>query len=55
MTSNEQLYLAAKKAYYEGAPIMTDSKFDKLEEILRSENSLVIDIVGHSELSTEIK
>ena len=55
MTSNEKLYLDAKKAYYLGQPIMTDTQFDRLEEDLRNENSEVIHIVGHDSLSKEVK
>lgn len=54
-TSNEQLYLNAKKAYYEGSPIMTDTQFDRLEESLRNEGSSVINIVGHNESSKNVK
>jgi len=54
-TQNEQLYLNAKKAYYEGNPIMTDTQFDRLEESLKAENSSVIHIVGHNESSKNVK
>lgn len=33
------LYLKAKKAYYNGKPIMTDAKFDKLEDWITSKDS----------------
>lgn len=54
-TSNEILYLQAKKAYYEGQPIMTDSQFDKLEDTLRDEGSSVINVVGHTENTKNVK
>lgn len=43
----EKLYLSAKKSYYEGNPIMSDSAFDELEEKLKLNNSNVIDNVGY--------
>ena len=46
MTKQENLYLEAKKTYYEGNPIMTDAEFDRLEDELRLIGSSVIDIVG---------
>lgn len=46
MTKQENLYLEAKKTYYEGNPIMTDAEFDRLEDELRLIGSSLIDIVG---------
>lgn len=40
-----QLYLKAKKSYYKGEPIMSDTEFDKLEETLASQG-LLNKIVG---------
>jgi DNA ligase (NAD+) len=54
-SQNEKLYLDAKKAYYEGNPIMTDTQFDRLEETLRNEGSSVIHIVGHNESTKNVK
>ena len=54
-SQNEQLYIDAKKAYYEGNPIMTDTQFDRLEETLRNEGSSVIHIVGHNESTKNVK
>src|ERR1035437_5861400 len=42
----ETLYLQAKIAYYEGAPIMSDTEFDALERKLKDLNSKVIEQVG---------
>jgi DNA ligase (NAD+) len=55
MTELENLYLNAKRTYYEGNPIMIDSKFDELEEKLKKMNSKVIEIVGSEELEKDIK
>ena len=55
MTELENLYLEAKRKYYEGNPIMSDSKFDELEEKLRKMNSKVIEIVGSEELEKDTK
>lgn len=55
MTELENLYLEAKRKYYEGNPIMSDSKFDELEEKLRKMDSNVIEIVGSEELEKDIK
>jgi DNA ligase (NAD+) len=55
MSELENLYLKAKRTYYEGNPIMSDSKFDELEEKLRFMNSKVIEIVGSEELEKDIK
>ncbi len=46
LTPNEELYLKAKEAYYKGKPIMTDEEFDLLEDVLRNEDSFVVDMVG---------
>lgn len=43
----EKLYLDAKKSYYEGNPIMSDSAFDELENQLKSNGSSVIENVGY--------
>lgn len=56
MSNKEKLYMEAKKRYYEGSPIMTDTQFDKLEEDLKSKNSSVIREVGYpNEKSDEIE
>ena len=54
-TKTEKLYLDAKKAYYSGTPIMTDTQFDRLEEALRKEGSSVINVVGHDESTKNVK
>lgn len=46
LTPNEELYLKAKQTYYNGNPIMSDEEFDILEEVLREQDSFVLDIVG---------
>lgn len=46
LKEKETLYLKAKKTYYDGEPIMTDSAFDLLEKELVEANSGVINIVG---------
>lgn len=46
LTTDEALYLQAKAMYYKGEPIMTDEEFDILEDVLRSLDSFVLDIVG---------
>ena len=46
MNDREKLYLEAKKAYYQGKPIMTDERFDQLEAELKEYGSSVIEIVG---------
>lgn len=46
LTPNEELYLKAKDAYYKGKPLMSDADFDLLEDVLRNEDSFVVDIVG---------
>ena len=53
MNTNEKLYLDAKKAYYDGNPLMTDTAFDRLEDLLRAEGSNVINIVGSDDTSKE--
>jgi DNA ligase (NAD+) len=55
MTELENQYLEAKRKYYEGNPIMSDSKFDELEEKLRKMDSKVIQIVGSEELEKDTK
>jgi DNA ligase (NAD+) len=55
MTELENLYLEAKRKYYEGNPIMSDSKFDELEEKLRKMDSKIIQIVGSEELEKDTK
>jgi len=47
LQEKENKYLNAKKEYYKGNPIMTDSQFDELEDELRSLNSDVVNIVGY--------
>ena len=42
----ETKYLKAKEAYYNGEPIMEDWEFDELEELLKSMDSDVINLVG---------
>jgi DNA ligase (NAD+) len=42
----EEIYLQAKEAYYSGEPIMSDEEFDKLEELLKENESEVIEVVG---------
>jgi len=42
----ENQYLKAKISYYEGDPIMSDSEFDSLEQILKNNGSKVIEQVG---------
>ena len=42
----KELYLKAKKAYYTGNTIMSDEEFDALEEVLKSLNLDVTQIVG---------
>jgi DNA ligase (NAD+) len=49
MNQKEKLYLEAKKLYYQGNPIMSDTEFDNLELELKKENSSVITIVGFSD------
>lgn len=46
LKEKETLYLKAKKKYYDGDPIMTDSAFDLLEKELLELKSTVINIVG---------
>lgn len=46
LQSNESLYLAAKDAYYKGEPIMTDQEFDLLEDLLYSQDSFVVNLIG---------
>lgn len=46
----ENLYLLAKKLYYEGNPIMSDFEFDLLEDELKSLDSQIIKIVGSQNL-----
>lgn len=38
LTEAKALYLEAKTAYYNGAPIMSDPKFDKLEDKIRAKD-----------------
>jgi len=45
-TADETLYLKAKETYYAGQPIMTDEEFDILEDMLRAQDSFVLDMVG---------
>jgi DNA ligase (NAD+) len=42
----EDQYLEAKKAYYDGNPIMSDADFDILENILNENNSIITKTVG---------
>ena len=44
----EEIIIKAKKAYYDGNPIMTDSKFDRFEEYLKllRPNSKILEKVG---------
>lgn len=42
----ETIYLKAKEAYYNGEPTMEDWEFDELEELLKSMDSEVINLVG---------
>jgi NAD-dependent DNA ligase len=42
----EQIYLAAKAAYYDGEPIMSDDEFDRLEQELIELGSTAHLIVG---------
>ena len=54
----EEKYLQAKEKYYLGQPIMSDSEFDEIENILRQLNSKVIENVGsklNSKYRAEIK
>ena len=52
LTTDEQLYIKAKIAYYgSGTPIMDDPTFDLLEEKLSQVDSKVIDIVGIPKIS----
>lgn len=46
LTPDEQLYLKAKDAYYNGLSFLTDPEFDALENKLRELDSFVVDIVG---------
>lgn len=45
----ETKYLKAKEAYYKGEPIMEDWEFDELEELLKSMDSDVVNLVGTSD------
>ena len=51
LTVDEQLYINAKVAYYEGNPIMDDETFDLLEDKLAEVDSNVIGIVGIPKIS----
>lgn len=42
----ETKYLKAKEAYYNGEPIMEDWEFDELEDLLKSMDSDVVNLVG---------
>lgn len=42
----EEQYLKAKIAYYEGEPILSDTEFDALEQLLKHNGSKVIEQVG---------
>lgn len=42
----ETKYLKAKEAYYNGEPIMEDWEFDELEDLLKSVDSDVVNLVG---------
>ena len=42
MEDKRKLYEAAKEAYYNGEPIMTDLEFDELEKELGLENKSYI-------------
>lgn len=37
LMQKKQVYIRAKKAYYDGAPIITDAQFDRLEDLIREE------------------
>lgn len=45
----EEKYLEAKKAYYNGAPIMSDFEFDDLESLLKELGSHIIEVVDGDE------
>ena len=45
----EERYLKAKEAYYSGSPILTDDEFDRLEEVLKSMSSDVVNMVGSTD------
>lgn len=47
----ETTLLSAKKEYYTGEPIMSDSSYDKFEEMLKRLNpdSSVLQMVGYKE------
>lgn len=47
LNSLEQQYLKAKKAYYLGKPIMSDSAFDIIEKELKKQNSKIVNFVGY--------
>ena len=52
MTQDEELFLKAKDAYYDGNPIMSDSQFDILEEKLKRAGSPLVSIVGTRKAGT---
>lgn len=54
-TEQEELYLQAKSAYYDGDPIMTDDAFDALEQELKDQDSEVTSIVGAEDEKSKVK
>lgn len=55
LTKQEDLYLRAKKAYYEGVPFISDVEFDILEEELKQINSTAISMVGYKIKGIKVK
>ena len=55
LTKEEDLYLRAKKAYYEGTPFISDAEFDVLEQDLKLADSKVINMVGYKTKGTKVK